>query len=298
MRGTLHITSGDFAGDSLAKSAIPGEVFVWHDILYDGPRNPGWPNDATLNARAQFLEQATGGGLERESVLGGLRSQYRKLADATDYERIVLWFDACLFDQSMLVHILACMLHQGIQMAELLCIDAFPGIEPFNGLGQLQPFQLASLYNQRHPITDAQFQFAKVADKAFASQDLPLLTELSHRTDAPLPWVAAATMRWLQERPARPTGLGKLEYLALKAIRAGCGTPMEIFSAVAAHDTPPQFWGDTTLWSKINALADRKPPLVRIEGPAERLPQWKSTVDIESFRITSLPNKPDAGDSQ
>jgi len=70
MKQILHITSGDIAGDSLRKSGIAGEVFVWHDILYDGPKNPGWPDEAALHARAQFLEDATGGGLT-----GNLRGQ-------------------------------------------------------------------------------------------------------------------------------------------------------------------------------------------------------------------------------
>jgi hypothetical protein len=258
MGKTLHITSGDCAGDSLAKSGISGEVFVWHDILYDGPRNPGWPDDDILDARARFLEQATAGGLSREHVLDTLKGQYQKLTAAADYERIVLWFDACLFDQSMLVHILACMLHQGIRKAELLCVDAFPGIAPFNGLGQLQPSQLASLHDQRRPVTDAQFQFAKVVDNAFAKQNPALLAALSRKADAPLPWIPAAVTRWLQEQPDPATGLGRLEYLALEAIRIGCETPSEIYSTVAAADTPPQFWGDTTLWAKINALADRR----------------------------------------
>jgi len=290
MSGLLHITSGDHAGANLVKSGIPGEVFVWRDILYDGPRNPGWPDDATLHARARFLEQATGGGLDREHILSALKSQYRKLADAADYERIVLWFDACLFDQSMLVHILACMLHQGIHQAALLCVDAFPGIVPFNGLGQLQPSQLASLYDQRRPVTDAQFQFAKVVDKAFAIQDPKLFAELSRSADVPLPWIPDAVTRWLHEQPDPATGLGRLESLALKAIRGGCETPAAIFAAVAAADTSPQFWGDNTLWAKINALADRQPPLVRIEGPMPRLPQWEGVVDLKRFRIISLPN--------
>jgi hypothetical protein len=110
---------------------------------------------------------------------------------------------------------------------------------------------------------------------------------LAQRTDAPLPWVAAAAARWIEERPDRTTGLGRLERLALEAVRAGFETPSEIFSAVAAYDTTPQFWGDATLWLKINALADRK--LVRIEGPLERLPQWESAVDMNSFRITLFP---------
>ena len=297
MSGLLHITSGDYAGANLATSGVPGEVLVWRDILYDGPRNPGWPDDDTLHARARFLEQATGGGLNREHILGTLKGQYRRLAAAADYEEIVLWFDACLFDQSMLVHILACMLHQDIRKASLLCVDAFPGIVPFNGLGQLKPPQLASLYDQRLPVTHAQFQFAKVVDKAFAVQDANLFAELSRQTDVRLPWIPGAVTRWLQELPDPETGLGRLESLALKAIHGGCETPAEIFAAAAAAETSPQFWGDITLWAKINALADRHPPLVRIEGPMPRLPQWEGVADLKRFRITSLPNAADESDA-
>ena len=142
MRQILHITSGDIAGDSLRRSGITGEVFVWHDILYDGPRNPGWPDEPTLHARAQFLEDATGGGLTRQQTLETLRAQYAKLERAGHYDAVILWFDACLFDQSMLCHILACMGFKSVDGVELHCVDAFPGITPFDGLGQLSPSQL------------------------------------------------------------------------------------------------------------------------------------------------------------
>lgn len=287
----LNITSGDIAGKNIANAGIPGEVFVWHDILYDGPRNPGWPEARTLHARAVFLEQATGSGLARDYILRTLKGQYNKLAEAKDSDGIVLWFDACLFDQSMLAHILTCMLHHGIGNVELLCVDTFPGIVPFNGLGQLRPSQLASLYDQRYPVTDAHFRFAQTVDKAFALQDLTLFNDLTKMTDAPLPWIPAAVTRWLQEQPNPATGLGRLERLALEAIQGGYETPGDIFKAVAAADTPPQYWGDITLWAKINALAERDPPLVRIEGPLPRLPQWEGVADLKRFRITSLSNE-------
>jgi hypothetical protein len=290
MGETLHITSGDIAGNSLAKSGLPGEVFVWHDILYDGPRSPGWPDEETLNSRAVFLEKATAGGLERRGIVETLRNQYQKLRQAAADHPIVLWFDACLFDQSMLAHILSCLVHLGAREVELLCIDAFPGIEPFHGLGQMQPEQLASVYGNRQPVTDAQFRFAVRVDRAFAAQDSGAFIELSQTSNGPLPWIPAAIARWLQERPDPLTGLGRLEDLALKAIRAGCETPAKIFASVAAAETPPQFWGDMTLWAKINALAERTPPLVSINGPMDRLPQWQGAVSINDFTIHAAPN--------
>ena len=223
--------------------------------------------------------------MDRDHILKTLLNQYKRLAETASHERIVLWFDACLFDQSMLAHILTCLSHKGIREVELLCVDAFPGIKPFHGLGQLHPEQLASLYTSRRPVTNEQFRFAAVVDRAFATQDAALLAELSEMADPPLPWVPAAVRRWLQEQPDLTTGLGRLESLALAAIRAGCETPARIFASVAAADTPPQFWGDTTLWAKINGLANRAPPLVQIEGPMDRLPQWDSQVSLKEFRI-------------
>jgi hypothetical protein len=243
-----------------------------------------------LNARALFIEEATGGGLVRHEILETLVNQYLRLKSAGDYDELVLWFDACLFDQSMLAHILACLEIKGILTVKLICVDAFPEIVPYNGLGQLRPDQLASVYPRRQPVTADQFCFAERVDSAFALQDISGFIELSDCLDVPLPWIPAAVKRWLKERPDEATGLGQLERLALEAILSGCTTPAEIFASVAAHDTPPQYWGDITLWAKINGLATRRPALVRIDGPTPLLPQWNCAAEIGSFRILPLEN--------
>jgi hypothetical protein len=279
----LHITSGDCAGGILEKSGIAGEVFVWHDVLYDGPRDPGWPTDSILVSRAEFLTDFTGGGLSQEGILATLRKQYRRLAEAKDTD-IVLWFDACLFDMAMLVHLLTCLRVQGITRVELLCVDAFPGIDPYNGLGQLSPGQMASVYDRRRPVTDKQRCYAELVDLAFALQDQALFADLAGATDAPLPWVPAAVRRWLEELPDQD-GLGRLERMALMAVRDGCDTPAKLFAKVAAMETPPQFWGDTTLWAKINGLATRNSALVKIVGPTPLLPQWEGQGDLTTYQI-------------
>jgi hypothetical protein len=289
MSGVLHITSGDIAGAALAKAGLPGEVFVWHDILYEGPRQPGWPDEETLQARARFLEQATGGGLGYDLVIRTLRAQYARLERMDRQAGIVLWFDACLFDQAMLAHILACLGRGGPGGVELLCVDAFPGLDPYDGLGQLQPEQMASVYGRRRAVTDAQMRYAGRVDRAFAVQDQAEFARLAAGSDAPLPWVPAAVARWMQERPDARTGLGRLEQLALDAIRAGNEVPARILAAVSAREAHPRYWGDTTLWARINGLAERQPPLVRIEGPTPRLPQWDGLAELSRFRILPSP---------
>ena len=264
-------------------------MFVWHDILYDGPRNPGWPDEETLRARAEFLEDATGGGLDRELVVETLRTQYKTLEDACLRDEIVLWFDACLFDQAMLSHILACMSIRSIDAVQLICVDAFPGIVPFDGLGQIHPHQLASLYGGRRFVTKDQFRFAGRVDRAFARQDQAEFLAQSNMDRAPLPWVPAAAARWLLEQPDASTGLRRLEELALQGIRSGLSSPSAIFRFVAANDAHPHFWGDNTLWAGINRLATRTPPLAVVDGPAPLLPQWDAGKTIESFSIHPAP---------
>ena len=286
MNGPLHITSGDRAGDALAEAGLEGEILVWHDLLYEGPRTPGWPEDETLERRARFVEELTGGGLTRSEILRTFASQYGRLAALEPEAEIVLWFDACLFDQSMLVHLISCLHHLELsRRVLLLCIDRYPEIEPFIGLGQLDGSQLAACYPLKKPLNREQVRFALEVDRVFADGDLRQAAALAALKDPLLAWVPAALRRWLQERPDPGTGLGRLEAMALEAIREGMTRPWDIFARVAALETPPQFWGDTTLWAKINGLAERNPPLVRISGPQPRLPQWFSDIEMHRFDI-------------
>jgi hypothetical protein len=140
------------------------------------------------------------------------------------------------------------------------------------------------MYSQRQSLTRDQFLFAERVDRAFALQDQAEFRTLAD-TDAPLPWIPAAVSRWMEEFPDKVTGLGKLEKFVLEAVCSGLKTPMDIYSFVSARETPPQYWGDITLWEKINALADKNPPLVKIEGPNARLPQWEGIADLTLFRV-------------
>lgn len=284
----LHITSGDIAGEVIRNSSVPGEVLVWHDILYDGIRSGGWPEESDLTKRALFLETYTDGGLHRDLVKTTLINQYSRLEDIEETEKVLLWFDACLFDQSMLAHVLTCLSSLEVEDVELICIDHFPGISPFNGLGQLNPEQISTLLPQKSKVSEKQFAFAKTVDEAFAAQSVEELEQLSQMEEAPLQWVPPAASRWLQEIPDANTGQGLLETLILEALEYDRLSPPEIYEYVSAKDKPPQYWGDITLWAKINGLATRVPALLTISGPTDKLPQWETSLDLNLYTITRI----------
>ena len=79
---TLYITSGDIVGRHLSAAGLDGDILVWHDVLYDGSRCPGWPDAAAMAGRVEFLYQVTGGGLSRDRLRAAVRGQYERLAAA------------------------------------------------------------------------------------------------------------------------------------------------------------------------------------------------------------------------
>ena len=277
-----HLTSGDAAANLLQDGGFSDPLIVWRDICYDGPRFAGMPQTGQLEERARFLSALTQGGLSESATVESLHNQYTHLQQAAHHGDLVLWFDACLFDQSMLVHVLTCLDECDKNTVELICIAAWPGIEPYHGLGQLSSKQLISCVEQKQTLNDEHFSFARKVEHALVDQNHSILKAIADQRDAPLPWVPAAIKRLLAEIPDA-NGLGLLARLTLDSIRSGVDKPASILKHVAAADTPPQYWGDTTLWATINNLAIQG--LVTIQGPRGHLPQWHDDVPLHTYTI-------------
>lgn len=256
----VHLFDGDSAAGTFRLTGIPSAgSIVWRDVLYEGPRTTAIPPSAAdLQIRARYLSDTYGEPFDH--TLQSLSRQYDSLQSAASgNSEIVCWFDACLFDQSMLVHVLACIAHWSPSPnVSLICPLAFPGRPRFNGLGELTPAELASLFPTRTPLPQDSFPYAKKADGCFALQNPQKLSELASTPCATLPFVAPAAQRLLEEFPSPETGLGRLETIALEAIREGADTFPAVFSATAKKDTPPQYWGDTQLQKVLRSLASKK----------------------------------------
>lgn len=255
----LHFTNGDSAAGSIRRTGVTGDVISWRDVLHEGPVPSRLTLEAMTDVRARFLA-STGAGTfpelrrslgARDAALRGARS-------------VTLWFEHDLYDQLQLLQILATLAGQSETTADLICIGAFPGVEPFYGLGQLTPVQIASLWPKRQRVTAAQFALAVRAWKAFTASDPVALRQLLGTDLAALPFLRAALERFQEEFPSAPDGLSRTERQILRAVAHGRRTFSEVFVANQTEESAP-FLGDTTLRARLEGLIATRTPLLTRE---------------------------------
>lgn len=254
----LHLTNGESAGGSLRRG-VPGRVIAWQDVLHEGPVPAGLALEGMSDVRARFL--AHWDPRSFPAVSASFDERDRALRSAS---HVVLWFEHDLYDQLQLLQILATLSNEPDTAIDMICIDAFPGVAPFYGLGQLTPMQLASLWPKRQPVTAAQLSLGARAWKAFTSPDPGAVLRLLATDISALPFLGDALRRLLEEYPAPPTGLGRTERQLLQAIARGIRSFPELFAANAAAEEA-SFMGDTTVESRLAALIRARTPLVMPE---------------------------------
>ncbi len=256
----LHLTNGESAAGSLRSSDVPpGSVIAWQDILHEGPVPAGLTLEGMSEVRARFLADWGAGSFPELSASFGTRDRALRSAP-----QVVLWFEHDLYDQLQLLQILAALATQPDTTAEMICIDAFPGIVPFYGLGQLTSGQLATLWPHRRPVTAAQRTLGREAWAAFCAPELSAVPALLKTDLSALPFLRPALERLVEEHPAPPTGLSRTERQALAAVAAGKRSFRDIFKANYAAEAAP-FLGDSTLKKHLDAMARARVPLVTPE---------------------------------
>jgi hypothetical protein len=296
----LHVTNGDCAAETL-RQVVDGPVVTTVDVLYEGPA-PRVEGDAWYDVRARHL--AAGGYLTYEEVRADLRARDRTIAEACvrsagsgstsgsggcdggdGREEIVLWFEHDLYDQLLLIRTLclvsnACPKNPGPPYAprvSLICIDRFPGVERFVGLGQLTAAQLATLVDSRRPVTPEQYALAAEAWDAFRSPDPGTLLALAVRLEpgvrggrdtAALPFLGDAIRRFFAEFPSVISGLSRTETFALTGLSDGPRPAGELFEAAQALESRP-FMGDWSFYATLRGLAAGSVPLVTVEAGSD-----------------------------
>lgn len=257
----LHLHNGDHAAEILKQSNVPGTSEVWADVLHEGPVPAHLAPEEMREVRSRFIAAQGWASYEQALVINERWDQ--SLASYADYDEVVLWFEHDLFDQLILIHHLNFFARQNLSQTRLslICIGEYPGVEPFHGLGQLNPDQLASLLVTRQPITAEQLRFGQIAWQAFTASDPIELNQFVRSDTSVLPFLAGALRRFLEEYPSTRNGLPRTERQILMALTTGPKHPSELFLAMYPLEERV-FMGDLTFWARLKGLAAGQQPLI------------------------------------
>jgi len=276
----LHIHNGDSTAGTARKADLPGEHLAWREALICGPTPGGLSDDDFWQLRARHLSDAYG--VKAQDCEKELRQQQEVLARFYDHEEVVLWFEHDLFCQLHLIYLLNWFAKRelGKTTLSLICIDNFPGIDDFRGLGQLNEEQLASLFPQRREIGTAQLNLGAKAWQAYSSSDPSHIESLLAEDTMALPFLKSALFKHLERFPSLRNGLGREASLCLKLVVDGHSEFKALFPAFGKRE-PLYGFGDAQVVLELKRLGNGPHPLLHMSNEGKVRPM-ESTILCEN----------------
>jgi len=268
----LHVANGTCTTTTIEAAGIPGATSIWADPLHDGPVPGGIDDDALMEVRRQHHALSPAAGDPKNDM----RRWRQVIANHDAYDELILWFEHDLFDQLNLVQLLSFIREQvpGVRAhtqastrVSLICIGSFPGRPEFHGLGELEPSELASLFETRQLVTPEQYHVADAAWDAFRSPTPESIGVLLIRDLSPLPFLAPALTRFLEEYPWAGDGLSRTERRLMTLAAEGRADWPAVFARM--HEGEDAFYlTDTALIELKDALMAASPPLLAEQNGA------------------------------
>ena len=252
----FHVLNGDTTRQGLVQSRLPGEFLVWTDLLHEGPVPRDVGTADTRRVRAEYLASAGYG--NREDISRALDTQDVELDRWFEFGEIVLWLEHDLFDQLILLRHLAWLARTNgaTERSRLICRDQY--------LGNMTPATLASLFDERVPITGETVQTgAEIWDALTSDDPAPLVRRSKVAPPEGIPFVPGALTRLLEEYPGAIDGLARSERQILRAIEEGSDTLGDCFQATQSMEERI-FMGDTTFLRIARSLSAARDPLMTL----------------------------------
>lgn len=261
----LHIHNGDSSAETLKQSALPGEHFAFREALIEGPTPAGVAGDEWRKLRADHLAEFYEVDLsktERE-----LLTQEEKLSSFLEHDEVILWFEHDLFCQTNLLYLLKWFADRDLAHTKLslICIDQFPGLHNFRGLGELNVEQMASLFDDRHEVSAKERKLACEAWQAYCSSDPTAIEKLLAADTSVMPFLKPALQLHLERFPYVRNGLGRIQNRGLEFIQSGLHKFIDLFPRFG--DAEPIYGlGDAQFWITLRQLSDAPEPLLRVRN--------------------------------
>jgi uncharacterized protein DUF1835 len=261
----LHVTNGDSAANGLRAAGVPGEVLPWRDVLHEGPVPAGLSLAELRPVRARFIGEEGWEGYEK--ALADFARRDAALEDFGRHEEVVLWFEHDLYDQLQLLQLLDFFAGRDLGGTRLSLIGVGEYLAPAG------PKRLRELFPERREVSAEQLRLGRAAWDAFRAPDPTAIEELLAGDTSPLPFLAAALRRHLEQFPSTKNGLSRSEEQALTAID-GLSCDLEEAFLGSQSREEPRFLGDSTFASYLEDLSRGATPLVLFaEGGPIALPR-------------------------
>ena len=281
----LHIHNGDSSAAILRRSRLRGEHLVWREALIAGPTPIGLSPEEWQRSRANFLAESYG--VNVKQCLKELVEQEEALKSFKDHEEVILWFEHDLFCQILLIYLLDWFSRAdlGKTKLSLICINEFPGKPDFKGLGELSTEQMASLFEGRHEVSEAELQLATQAWEAYRSPEPKAIEELLEGDTSVLPFLRDALLRHLARFPSARNGLGRIENKALDLVDAGFSEFPSLFTQFGRAE-PAYGLGDCQFWYDLKRISEARHPLLTIKAPGLARAGRSDGFTKSSFKLT------------
>ena len=268
----LHVANGTATTTTIEAAGIPGVTSIWADPLHDGPVPGGLDDEALMALRVDHHAQSP----EAANPRNDMRRWRRVIAEHEAWDELILWYEHDLFDQVNLLQLLPWVRAHvpPSKPVSLVCVGSFPGYPDFHGLGELQPDELASLFETRQPVERAHYELAKQAWEAFRQPTPEALDALVGGSDDPkggsedpklrtaaLPFLLPALRRFLQEYPWTSDGLSRTERRLMTLAAAGQADWPASFPRMNEGEDA-YYVTDTSYEDLAQTLAGSEPPLL------------------------------------
>lgn len=220
----------------------------------EGPVSAFADGDAFRALRSQFISGAYGQqpGQYETTFL----SEFHKLNRVAEYEEVVLWFEFDLFCQANYLFLLNWFSrHAPDTRLSLVSPGSHPEVDPFYGMGQLSPEQLAALYPNRIALGQNELWYGSDVWDAYARSNRPP-TDFINAMERPkvgFDHLEGALNAHYRRFPGKDDGLNAIERYIVKSLDAAPGDPRSLFGGFC-RELPEYGLGDLQFFAEIKGL--------------------------------------------
>ena len=257
-------------GDDL-RGRIPGTFFPIADPVCQGPVHGEFPEEY-VSRRAGFVAGHYAHGVA--GVRSRLAAEYAALRELPQYGRVLLWFEDDLWDQAALIRVLSVLAAWPALAGRLWLVPS----DGTRGFAEMPQAELEAI--EAEPLPWSAVEAGAAAWDAFAADDPTALDRLTRRA-LPLPHLARAMRRHLQDLPWVTDGLSLTERLVMRAAAEGIAGEGPLLRHLRAAD-PVFHLTDLILRDVLARLSTGTRRLLAREAPHAPTPRGAAILAGEA----------------